>query len=78
MLAEILIFVPIVLNLIYVFIAAKHPNLLVMASPVVRGCSPSSDCSASDLVKVICPLDFLLQMNEFVMKTFFLFFMKKL
>lgn len=53
MLAEILIFVPIVLNLIYVFIAAKHPNLLVMNSPAVRGCSPSSDCSVSDVVKVI-------------------------
>lgn len=74
MLAEILIFVPIVLNLIYVFIAAKHPNLLVMNNPVIQGCSPSSDCSVSDLVKVICPLNFLLgmMMNEFVMRIFFL------
>lgn len=72
MLAEILIFVPIVLNLIYVFIAAKHPNLLVMNSPVIHGCSPSSDCSVSDLVKVNYPLDFLLRTNEFVMKIFFL------
>lgn len=74
MLAEILIFVPIVLNLIYVFIAAKHPNLLVMNNPVIQGSSPSSDCSVSDLVKVICPLNFLLgmMMNEFVMRIFFL------